>query len=96
MCIRDRGKGHGPEVVDELAAVVGPGLVVKGVDIGTLAVGGADKRDDDAATAENVIGQLDGGEEVGAKGVDVAGVGQIAGAALLDGDDAAAPVPGQE
>jgi len=77
------GQGQRPQVVDQLAAVVGPGLAIEGVDVGDLAVGGADEGDDDGAAGEDVIGQTDGGKEAGAEGVDVAGAAHPVGPQFL-------------
>jgi len=43
------GQAERPQVVQQLAAVVGPGCVVERVGVGALAVGGADEGDDDGA-----------------------------------------------
>ena len=90
------GQGERPQVVNQLAVVVGPGLVVEGVGVGALAVGGADEGDDDGAAGEDVIGEVDGGEEAGAEGVEVAGVPEFVGAEFFHGDGGATAVAGEE
>ena len=57
------GQGERPQVVNQLAVVVGPGLVVEGVGVGALAVGGADEGDDDGAVKVHEAGD-DAGEAV--------------------------------
>jgi len=90
------GQGERPQVVQQLAAVVGPGCVVEGVGVGALAIGGADEGDDDGAAGEDIVGKVDGGEEAGAEGVDVTGAPEPVGAEFLHGNGGATAVAGEE
>jgi hypothetical protein len=90
------GHRQRPQVIDQRAAIVGPGLLVQRVGVGAEAIRSADEGDDNGAAGEDVIWEVDGGKEAGAEGVDVTGAPGAVGTQLLHSDGTAAAIAGEE